>query len=95
MQVEAQEQAGNHRGVEWGGGVNRKHYHEVKAGQTWQDCDRRMNGRCVYVNRIEGEYAYCRVGATRKTTRLLLRRMRPGSTGWRLVRDENGKRVEE
>lgn len=68
---------------------------KVEVGQLWQDMDKRMGSRTVTVEHIEGEHAICRIGDGKRKTRLLLRRMRPGSTGWRLIRDADGKRVEE
>lgn len=67
----------------------------IEPGQVWQDCDKRMGERYMCVFRVDEEYAYCRqvvkldgkfVPHRRMAiTRLLLRRMKPGSTGWRLV----------
>ena len=59
---------------------------EVQIGQIWQDKDKRMGGRCVTVERIDGQYAYCK-DAVGQSVRLLLRRMGAGSgsTGWRIL----------
>lgn len=81
---------------------------EVKPGQTWTDLGKRMNGRTVRVERIDsvsctsvirGEacnrvrlYAVCR-DAGGRYTRLSVERMST-QRFWRLVRDENGKRVD-
>ena len=60
----------------------------IMDGQIWQDKDKRMDRRRVVVERIEGEYAYCKSVVGGRKTRLLLRRMGPGSgtTGWRLIK---------
>jgi hypothetical protein len=65
----------------------------VKVGQVWEDNDPRGYGRQLKVVAIEGAYAICEVvyagrfsdvvaGTRRK---ILLRRMRPNSKGYRLV----------
>ena len=59
----------------------------VKVGQVWQDCDKRSYGRRVRVVRVEDPYVYVEAVATGRKARLMLRRMRPTSTGFRLVED--------
>lgn len=56
----------------------------VKPGQVWQDNDKRMLERRVLVERVDPPYAYCKARTGRKV-RLLIRRMKPTSTGWSLV----------
>jgi hypothetical protein len=59
---------------------------EVKPGQVWEDCDKRMNGRRIKVEKIDDKYAYChRVAFGGWKVRILLSRMRPNSTGFKLV----------
>lgn len=61
---------------------------EVKVGQVWEDCDKRMAGRRIVVQRIEGRYAVCRrQGWLSRSgmTRIRLDRFKPTSTGFRLV----------
>lgn len=68
---------------------------EVKVGQVWADNDKRSAGRHVRVIAIEVtlKQAVVRrcnsagglIGA--RVTRIALRRFRPTSTGYRLVRD--------
>ena len=68
-----------------------KEYIKVAPGQIWKDCDVRMGERYVLVISLDMEHANCvrcDVNGTRhidKTVRLMLRRMRPGSTGWMCV----------
>jgi hypothetical protein len=63
---------------------------EILVGQIFKDCDKRMPNRYMRVERIDGEHAICiqcdATGRpiTARPTRLLLRRMRPTSTGWEL-----------
>ena len=74
---------------------------EVKPGQVWQDRDKRMNGRTVrvievvrknWMSRTGALIAVCKIGATNRTTSIAVERMER-QQGWKLVRDENGKRV--
>jgi hypothetical protein len=63
-----------------------KAWRTIKPGQVWEDCDPRMNGRRYVVERVTATHAYLyhqRIPSFK--TRLLLRRMRPGSRGWRRV----------
>jgi hypothetical protein len=66
----------------------------VRPGQVWADSDKREAGRTVRVERVECQYAYCRVltprdanplGRIGHEVRILIDRMRPTSTGYRLV----------
>lgn len=64
---------------------------EVKAGQIWQDLDKRMKGRQCKVQSVVDGKAYM-VGHSRVTntvsaikTRLSVSRMHKSSTGWALV----------
>jgi hypothetical protein len=66
--------------------------HEVKVGQVWLDCDKRMQGRKLRVERIEGGYAICRpwskhYGDIGRDTRIRLDRFRKSSTGFLLAHD--------
>lgn len=56
---------------------------EVKVGQVWQDMDYRMRGARLIVIDIQGDYAICR--RNERTIKILLRRFRQSSTGYRLV----------
>lgn len=59
---------------------------EVKVGQIWEDCDKRMAGRRLKVVRIEDGYAICSVNlSSTRVTSIRLDRMRPTATGFRLV----------
>lgn len=66
---------------------------EIKKGQIFKDKDKRQRGRHVWVNRIEGLYAYCIAcrpnGLIRKgerETRISLNNLR---TRFTLVSDAN------
>jgi len=58
---------------------------EVKVGQIWEDCDKRMGGRKIRVERIEGRYAICMRLGWNSTTKIRLDRFKPNSTGFRLA----------
>lgn len=64
---------------------------DVRVGQVWADNDYRSEGRTVMVMEIVGDSAICSVAfgnnKTRKRTKILLRRFRPNSTGYRLIAD--------
>lgn len=66
----------------------------VRVGQVWADNDKRAEGRTVRVDEVDARYAYCTVlmaatpgGRTGQRTRIALERMRPTSTGYRLLAD--------
>ncbi|MFF2566747.1 hypothetical protein [Streptomyces sp. NPDC058084] len=65
---------------------------DARPGQVWADNDRRSAGRTVRVDEVDTRYAYCTVltaatpgGRTGQRTRIALERMRPTSTGYRLL----------
>jgi hypothetical protein len=60
---------------------------EVEVGQVWEDCDRRACGRRLRVEAVfeDLEQVGCRVERTGKLTTISISRMKPGSTGYRLV----------
>lgn len=62
----------------------------VRVGQVWQDCDKRMAGRRVTVVAAGPTHATVE-DAGGKQTRIRLDRMRPTSTGFRLVSDTGRK----
>lgn len=77
---------------------------KVQPGQVWADNDARMAGRTIAVDSIDGEKAVCTVlapsydnphGRSGHTVRIMLRRFKPTSTGYRLIRDEHGNVLEE
>jgi hypothetical protein len=59
---------------------------EVKVGQVWRDCDKRMNGRTRKVVSVNDGKAQMD-GPTK--TSVSIRRMHKSSTGWELVTDTN------
>ena len=60
---------------------------DVQVGQVWRDMDKRMSGRKLRVVRIEGEKAIMEnVLCDKLRTKVSIRRMRPGSTGYERVR---------
>ncbi|MFE0642116.1 hypothetical protein ACFW2Y_10985 [Streptomyces sp. NPDC058877] len=67
-------------------------FSDARPGQVWADNDRRSAGRTVRVDEVDTRYAYCTVltastpgGRTGQRTRIALERMRPTSTGYRLL----------
>lgn len=70
---------------------------QVRVGQVWKDCDKRMGERYLKVMRIikpANDIAVCLLcSANGETldgymaTRISIRRMKPGATGYRMVRD--------
>ena len=70
---------------------------EVRVGQVWEDCDPRMTGRQLRVEKVEGGYAILRrcFGDRQdtRTTKIRLSRMYPHSTGFRLVQSASGVRM--
>lgn len=67
----------------------------VKVGQFWEDCDKRIQGRRLCVVEVGDTYAWLvpvdahgQPMKRAKTTRLLLRRMHPTSSGFRLVTND-------
>lgn len=57
---------------------------EVKVGQVWQDLDKRMHGRKRTVIEVQDGKAH--MDGTPKT-KVSIRRMHKGSTGWALVKN--------
>lgn len=60
----------------------------VRVGQVWQDWDSRLRrhpARLLLVLRVEEGFALLRREDTLRETRVRLDRMRPTSTGYRLV----------
>lgn len=70
---------------------------EVKVGQVWQDCDKRMSGRCIRVMAIKDGKALCSRAVQSswgewfrlpgRQVRISLSRFKPTSTGYRLLED--------
>lgn len=72
---------------------------EVRAGQVWEDCDKRSPGRHIKVLRVftktyrqgfkkaEALFAECEILAKSKKTTIRVSRFKPGSAGYRLIAD--------
>lgn len=59
---------------------------EVRIGDIWQDCDKRMGvRRCRVVDLKDGKAKLQNIAAPLPPTWVSIRRMYPHSTGWRLV----------
>ena len=57
-----------------------------QIGDIWQDCDKRMRNRRGEIVSIDDTRATLKMGkGSKNITKILLRRMKPGSTGWMLV----------
>lgn len=76
---------------------------DVQVGQVWADNDPRVAGRTIKVEAIDGNKAVCRVlatpfdypqGRTGHTTKIALRRFKPTTTGYRLIREADGTQIE-
>lgn len=66
----------------------------VRPGQIWADNDKRVAGRTLRVDDIDNEHAVCTVltgpagsddPSVGQQRRILLRRFKPTSTGYRLL----------
>ena len=75
---------------------------QVQKGQIWKDCDKRMGDRYLRVERVDRKYGYCvqcqkngqRLNLMFKTpreTRIMLKRFRPTSTGFELIREADAE----
>lgn len=60
---------------------------EVKIGQIWRDNDKRHTTRLVEVIAIVGDRAVVFNPATEKRTKIMLKRFKPTSQGYVLVKD--------
>lgn len=64
---------------------------EVKVGQVWKDCDYRSHGRRIRIVAIEGDRAVMAVlkgdEETGRRVKIRINRLKPCSTGYRLVED--------
>lgn len=69
---------------------------DVRPGQVWADCDSRNRGRTLLVLLVDeaGEHATCEVltdapyrNSAGKRRVIRVSRMRPSSTGYRLLRE--------
>jgi len=64
----------------------------VEVGQVWRDLDHRMAGRCCKVMSLYDGHAKMRrctdagVELVTKDTRVAVRRMHKGATGWELIK---------
>lgn len=70
----------------------------VRPGQIWADNDKRSSGRELRIERVDDRYAYAvspGPGGRFRQSRILLTRMRPTSTGYRLVQEAPTPTTEE
>lgn len=72
--------------------VRNKYGDVIRPQQVWEDADPRSKGRTIRVNSIDGRYAQCEVltgnggiKPKRKSARILLDRLHPTATGYRLI----------
>ncbi|MFB6643122.1 DUF6354 family protein [Streptomyces chartreusis] len=75
---------------------------DVRPGQIWADNDKRCEGRTLRVEAVSARHAQCtdltsaaEGGRTGHTVRILLERMRPTTTGYRLLLHSDGTREEQ
>lgn len=76
--------------------------HVVRVGQVWADNDKRSEGRTLRVDAVSARHAQCVVltpatpgSRTGHTVRILLERMKPVTTGYRLLADPDDARAED
>jgi len=74
---------------------------DVRPGQIWADNLGCFAGRTLRAEAVSARHAQCTVlttarsgGPLGRTVRILLERMQPTSTGYRLVYRQDGTRVE-
>lgn len=63
---------------------------EVRIGQRWRDCDKRMNDRTCYVVELDPVKQKAKLSTSRDGSRgtwVSVRRMYKHSTGWELVEE--------
>ena len=59
----------------------------LQEGQIWEDCDKRVSGRKLRLIRIGTEWCmFQNLNGGRTTVKILTRRLRPTSTGYRVVK---------
>ncbi len=78
--------------------ITNKYGDKIRVGSVWADNDLRSEGRTVRVDSLDSRYAQCTVltavggiAPTRKTARILIDRLHPTKTGYRLVEDPEGE----
>ena len=75
--------------------VRNRYNDKIRAGQTWADNDPRSEGRTIRIESVNDQYAQCEVltavgGGVPKVrrVRLLIDRLHPIKTGYRLISDQ-------
>lgn len=63
---------------------------KVRPGQVWADNDKRASGRTMRVESVDSRYAMV-VDSRGRRSRILVERMRPTSTGYRLLEEAPGE----
>ena len=61
---------------------------KVKIGQVWQDWDaryRNMTPRFLEITNVDEKYAYTKNSPSGKVSRIMLKRFRENSTGYKLI----------
>jgi len=60
---------------------------QVRIGQVWEHCDKRMNGKRFEITAVDNKFAYyyLREGSKPQIKMIQLERMRPTANGYRLV----------
>jgi hypothetical protein len=62
-------------------------YVEPKVGQVWEDCDKRHEGRQLKIVYIGVIWVSAKDLKTGRRSTILRRRLRPNSTGYRIVEE--------
>jgi hypothetical protein len=60
---------------------------EVKVGQIWKDNDKRVGDRRVRIAEITDDKAKVVNLETGKTSKIAIKRFKPNSTGYTLIKD--------
>lgn len=74
--------------------ITNKYGDKIRPGQLWMDNDPRSTGRRLRVVEVDDRYAYCEspagLGSKSRKSRILIDRLHPTSTGYRLIEDPEG-----
>jgi len=66
---------------------------KVEVGQVWEDNDPRYEvKRTLTVMAIDGDYVECLNSPSGRVTKIKIKRLRPNSTGYRLIKEANDER---
>lgn len=64
---------------------------EIRVGQIWEDNDKRFGTRRLRIEQIGVSHVVVENVETRRRTNVAIQRLRPNSTGYRLVAEPEAK----